>query len=249
MSTDDTGDPVSQEKRQHPHIPPDGHHRDVTGGALRAGVFGAMDGMVSNFALVAGVIGGGANRTTVVLTGLAGLAAGAFSMAVGEYTSVRSQEEATLSEIEKEKLEIERNPIGETAELALIYQGYGVSPDLAEQVAHQITTDPEHSWRVHAREELGIDPDDLPSPYVAAGSSFVCFALGALVPILTFLLGIESLLAASAVSAVGLFATGAVVSRLATRSGLVGGLRQLVLGSAAAALTYGVGNLIGAGLG
>ncbi|MGH3348929.1 MAG: VIT1/CCC1 transporter family protein [Nocardioides sp.] len=231
------------------HIPPDDHHRDVTGGALRAGVFGAMDGMVSNFALVAGVIGGGAGRTTVILTGLAGLAAGAFSMAVGEYTSVRSQEEATLAEIEKEKIEIQRNPVGETAELALIYQGYGVSPELAEQVAHQITMDPEQSWRVHAREELGVDPDDLPSPYVAAGSSFVCFALGALVPILTFLLGFDSLLAASVVSAVGLFATGAVVSRLAGRSRLTGGLRQLVLGAAAAALTYGVGSLIGTGLG
>jgi VIT1/CCC1 family predicted Fe2+/Mn2+ transporter len=237
------------ERPQHPHIPPDGHHRDVTGGALRAGVFGAMDGMVSNFALVAGVIGGGAGRSTVVLTGLAGLAAGAFSMAVGEYTSVRSQEEATLAEIEKEKLEIKRNPVGETAELALIYQGYGVSADLAEQVAEQITMDPEHSWRVHAREELGVDPDDLPSPYVAAGSSFLCFALGALVPILTFLLGFDSLLAASLVSAVGLFATGAVVSRIAARPGWVGGLRQLTLGAAAAALTYGVGALIGTGIG
>lgn len=236
-------------EKQHPHIPPDDHHRDVTGGALRAGVFGAMDGMVSNFALVAGVIGGGAGRTTVILTGLAGLAAGAFSMAVGEYTSVRSQEEATLAEIEKEKLEIQRNPVGETAELALIYQGYGVSPELAEQVAHQITMDPEQSWRVHAREELGVDPDDLPSPYVAAGSSFACFALGALVPILTFLLGFDSLLAASVVSAVGLFATGAVVSRLASRSGVAGGVRQLFLGAAAAALTYGVGSLIGTGLG
>lgn len=240
---------MSLEKQQHYHIPPDDHHRDVTGGALRAGVFGAMDGMVSNFALVAGVIGGGAGRSAVILTGLAGLAAGAFSMAVGEYTSVRSQEEATLAEIEKEKLEILRNPAGETAELALIYQGYGVSPDLAEQVARQITLDPEHSWRVHAREELGVDPDDLPSPYVAAGSSFACFALGALVPILTFLLGFDSLLAASVVSAAGLFATGAVVSRVASRSGLAGGARQLVLGAAAAALTFGVGSLIGAGLG
>jgi vacuolar iron transporter family protein len=240
---------VNAEKPQVRHIPPPGHHRDVTGGALRAGVFGAMDGMVSNFALVAGVIGGGAGRSTVVLTGLAGLAAGAFSMAVGEYTSVRSQEEATLAEIEKEKLEIRRNPVGETAELALIYEGYGVSPDLAERVAHQITMDPEHSWRVHAREELGVDPDDLPSPYVAAGSSFVCFSLGALVPMLTFLLGFDSLLAASAVSAVGLFATGAAISRLATRSGVAGGLRQLILGAAAAALTYGVGSLIGTGLG
>jgi VIT1/CCC1 family predicted Fe2+/Mn2+ transporter len=233
----------------HGSAPPPDHHRDVSGGALRAGVFGAMDGMVSNFALVAGVVGGGAGHTTVVLTGLAGLAAGAFSMAVGEYTSVVSQQEATEAEIEKEKLEILRNPEGETAELAAIYRGYGVSPDLATAVAHEITTHPEQSWRVHAREELGVDPDDLPSPYVAASASFVCFALGALVPLLVFLLGSDSLLAASLLSAAGLFVSGAVVSRLAQRSLVVGGMRQLLLGSAAAALTFGIGSLIGVGLG
>lgn len=230
-------------------MPETDHHRDVTGGALRAGVFGAMDGLVSNFALVAGVVGGGAGRTTVILTGLAGLSAGALSMAVGEYTSVASQKEATHAEIEKERREIARNPEGETLELAAVYRGYGVSPELADAVAHEITSHPEHAWRVHAREELGVDPDDLPSPYVAAGASFCCFALGALVPILTFLFGSSSLVLASILSALGLFLSGAIVSKLTWRSPAYGGLRQLVLGVAAAAATFGIGHLVGVSLG
>lgn len=230
-------------------VPPPDHHRDVTGGALRAGVFGAMDGLVSNFALVAGVMGAGVSTRSVTLTGLAGLAAGAFSMAVGEYTSVASQAEATQAEIEMEKLELARNPVGETAELAQIYEGYGVEPAVAREFAEQVTRNPEHNWRVHAREELGVDPDDLPSPYVAAGSSFVAFALGALVPLLPLLLGFPSLWAVGLLSAIALFAAGAIVARITVRSPWFGGLRQLVLGMAAAALTYGFGALVGTGLG
>lgn len=228
-----------------PKIPPADHHRDVTGGALRAGVFGAMDGLVSNFALVAGVMGGGVGNQAVVLTGLAGLAAGAFSMAVGEYTSVASQTEATQAEIAREKEEIARNPRGEAAELAEIYESYGVDRELATEVATQITENPEQSWRVHAREELGVDPDDLPSPYVAAGSSFVCFALGALVPILPLLLGWHEIALVALFSAVALFVSGAVVARLTTRSPWFGGGRQLLLGLAAAAATFGFGWLVG----
>ena len=230
------------------HVPPHDHHRDVTGGALRAGVFGAMDGLVSNFSLVAGVMGGGVSSQNAILTGLAGLAAGAFSMAVGEYTSVASQAEAIHAEIAKEKVEIARNPVGETRELADVYEGYGVSPEVARQMAHEITTNPEHSWRVHAREELGVDPDDLPSPYTAAGSSFLFFALGALVPILPLLFGSVSVLVVALVSAVALFGSGAIVALLTTRSPWFGGLRQLVLGLAAAAATYGFGQLVGGGL-
>lgn len=228
-----------------PHIPHEGHHRDVTGGALRAGVFGAMDGLVSNFSLVAGVIGAGLATKTVILTGLAGLAAGAFSMAAGEYTSVVSQAEATEAEIEKEKLELARNPVGEAAELAEIYEGYGMSPEIAQTAAEQITANPETNWRVHSREEMGIDPDDLPSPYVAAGSSFLFFTLGALIPLIPLFLGFNSILAVAAVSAVGLFASGAVVARLTTRSIWFGGGRQLLLGLVAAAATYLFGSLVG----
>lgn len=230
-------------------VPEPGHHRDVTGGALRAGVFGAMDGLVSNFALIAGVVGGGAGRTAVVLTGLAGLSAGAFSMAVGEYTSVISQAEATLAEIEAEKTELQRNPRGEALELARTYEEYGVRPALALEFAQEVTANPEQNWRVHVREELGVDPDDLPSPYVAAGASFGAFAVGAILPLLVFLVGFNSLLAATVVSSVGLFVFGATVSRLTLRSPLFGGIRHLLLGVAAAAATFGFGSLVGAGLG
>lgn len=225
------------------------HHRDVTGGALRAGVFGAMDGLVSNFALVAGVMGGGVAHGTAVLTGLAGLAAGAFSMAVGEYTSVASQSEATLAEVEKEKRELLRNPRGETRELAEIYEGYGVDPDLAQQVAHQITTNPETNWKVHSREELGVDPEDLPKPLVAAGSSFLFFAIGALIPILPLLLGVNSVWIVGLVSAVALFGAGALVARITVVSPWLGGLRQLALGLVAAAATFGFGWLVGGSVG
>lgn len=227
------------------HIPPEGHHRDVTGGALRAGVFGAMDGLVSNFSLVAGVIGAGLSTRNVILTGLAGLAAGAFSMAAGEYTSVASQTEATEAEIAKEKLEIARNPVGEAAELAEIYESYGMSPQIAAEAARQITEHPEHNWRVHAREELGIDPDDLPSPYVAAGSSFLFFTVGALIPLIPLFFGFGSVWAVALVSAFGLFASGAIVARLTTRPVWFGGGRQLLLGMVAAAATYGFGSLVG----
>lgn len=208
-----------------------------------------MDGLVSNFALMAGVVGAGQPTTTVVLTGLAGLVAGALSMAVGEYTSVVSQTEATQAEIARERAEIRRNPLGEQYELARRYEEYGVDPDTAQTMAGQVHAEPETAWRVHAREELGVDPDDLPSPYVAAGSSFCAFALGAFVPMLPFVLGNGSIVTMGALAGLALFITGALVSRLTTRSWWFGGLRQLALGVAAAAATYGVGTLFGVATG
>jgi VIT1/CCC1 family predicted Fe2+/Mn2+ transporter len=224
------------------------HHRDVTGGALRAAVFGAMDGLVSNFALIAGVAGSGASARTVLISGLAGLAAGAFSMAAGEYTSVASQTELTQAEIEVERAELRHSPEAEERELRALYEARGVSPDLAREVARQLSADPEVAWRIHAREELGVDPDGLPSPWVAACSSFVCFALGALIPLLPYLLGITSIALVAAVSAVGLFVAGAAVARLTARPAWYGGARQLLLGSLAAAATFGLGGLVGAAL-
>ncbi|MDP9433739.1 MAG: VIT1/CCC1 transporter family protein [Actinomycetota bacterium] len=223
-------------------------HRDVTGGWLRPAVFGVTDGLVSNTALVAGVAGGGVSPRALVLTGLAGLAAGAFSMAIGEYVSVASQSEATLAEIEVEKAELARVPEAEEAELAAVYEGRGVLPATAREVARQLSADPEQAWRVHAREELGVDPDDLPSPWTAAGSSFAAFAVGAAVPVLPYLLGGTSLLVALLLAGVALFAAGALVSRFTSRGALSAGLRQLVLGAGAAALTYGIGSLVGAGV-
>jgi VIT1/CCC1 family predicted Fe2+/Mn2+ transporter len=221
-------------------------HRDVTGGWLRPAVFGVMDGLVSNAALIAGVVGSGASAQVVTITGLAGLAAGAFSMATGEYTSVRSQSELTQAEIDVERREIARSPEAEERELAELYEARGVSPDLARQVAKELHKDTEVAWRIHAREELGVDPDDLPSPWTAAASSFVAFAIGALIPVLPFLVGVESLGAVVAVAALALFGVGALVARLTTRSAWYGGLRQLLLGTAAAAVTFGVGHLFGA---
>ncbi len=230
--------------------PPEHHHdhRDVTGGWLRPAVFGMTDGLVSNTALIAGVAGGGVLPRTLVLTGLAGLAAGAFSMATGEYTSVASQAELARAEIEIEKAEIARVPQAEEAELAGIYRSRGVDDVTAREVARQLSADPEQAWRVHAREELGIDPDDLPSPWVASGSSFMAFSLGALVPVLPYLLGATSLLLSVLLAGVVLFLAGAMVSRFTDRTALYSGLRQLVLGGLAAGLTHLIGQAVGAGV-
>jgi VIT1/CCC1 family predicted Fe2+/Mn2+ transporter len=208
-----------------------------------------MDGLVSNFALISGVAGGHASNHVIVLAGLAGLAAGSFSMAVGEYTSVASQTELTLAEIEVERRELELRPHAEIAELAGLYRSRGLSPELAEEVARQLSKNPERALEIHAREELGVDPHSLPSPVLAAVSSFVCFALGALLPLLPFLFGPISLWPSAIVSALGLFGAGALVSLVTTRSWWFSGLRQLVLGASAAAITYGVGVAVGAGVG
>lgn len=227
-----------------------GHeHADVTGGWLRPAVFGAMDGLVSNFALIAGVAGGGVSPRIVVLTGLAGLAAGAFSMAAGEYTSVASQAENAEAEIAKERLELERNPQGEEDELAAMYVDRGLDEELAREVSRQLHRDPERALVQHTKEELGLTLDDLPSPLLAAVSSFVSFAVGAMIPVFPYLLGAQVLWPAIIVSLLGLFAAGAVVTRLTSRPWWYGGLRQLLLGSAAAALTYAFGSLVGAGVG
>jgi VIT1/CCC1 family predicted Fe2+/Mn2+ transporter len=225
-------------------------HRDVTGGWLRPAVFGAMDGLVSNFALIAGMDGGtGSGSKFIVLAGLAGLAAGAFSMAAGEYTSVASQRELARAEIDVERREIQRHPADEERELSETYQQKGLAPELADKVAEQFHANPEQALEEHVREELGIDPNDLPSPVVAAGSSFICFAVGALVPLLPYLLGAGSVIPALIMSLTALFICGAVVSRVTSRSWWYSGLRQLLLGGAAAALTYGVGALVGPGIG
>jgi vacuolar iron transporter family protein len=224
-------------------------HANVTGGWLRPAVFGAMDGLVSNFALIAGVAGGGAGRQVIILAGLAGLSAGAFSMAVGEYTSVASQAENAEAEIAKEREELRLNPDGEQAELAAMYVERGVDPDLAAEVSRQIHRDPEKAVMAHAREEFGVTMDDLPSPTLAAVSSFLAFGMGAIIPVIPYLLGAEALLPVVIVSLVGLFLAGAVVTTVTSRPWWFGGLRQLVLGAVAAALTYLIGNLVGAGLG
>lgn len=160
-----------------------------------------------------------------------------------------SQRELVQAEIEAERLELRRNPEGELVELAQLYVSRGVDPELAHEVARQLTRDPEQALEVHAREELGVDPHDLPSPLVAALSSFGCFALGALLPLLPYLLGATSLVPALLLAVLGLFGCGAVVARVTARSWWYSGLRQLVLGACAAGVTYLLGWLIGGHVG
>jgi VIT1/CCC1 family predicted Fe2+/Mn2+ transporter len=223
-------------------------HRDVNGGWLRPAVFGAMDGLVSNLALMTGVAGA-ASQQTVVLSGLAGLAAGAFSMAAGEYTSVASQRELVEAELDVERRELRKHPADEEAELAALYEARGVEAGLAREVARQLSRDPEQALEIHAREELGIDPGDLPSPAVAAVSSFGSFALGALLPVLPFLLGADALWPAVLLALAGLFLCGAVVAKVTARSWWYSGLRQLALGGAAAGVTYVLGTAFGTAVG
>jgi VIT1/CCC1 family predicted Fe2+/Mn2+ transporter len=223
-------------------------HSDVTGGWLRPAVFGASDGLVSNVALISGVAGGTSDSNTVLLAGLAGLAAGAFSMAAGEYISVRSQAEQALSEIDTERREIARNPRGEEFELAQMYVAKGLDPDLARQVARQLSVDPDTALDVHVREELGIDVGQLPSAMLAAGWSFVAFAIGAVLPVLPYLFGATTLGPAVVLTLLGLFLCGAFVTRLTPRPWWYGGGRQVLVGAVAAAVTYGFGSLVGLGI-
>lgn len=228
--------------------PTDHSHPDVNGGWLRPAVFGAMDGLVSNAALIAGVAGGTRDATdasAVVLAGLAGLAAGAFSMAAGEYASVASQSEAAQLEIARERQEILDNPDGEQAELAEMLQMRGVDRETAERAAAQMHHDVDSAVEVHSLTEFGVTSDDLASPVVAAVSSFVSFGIGALVPLLPYLLGVTVLAPAIVLTLIALFACGAVVTRLTNRPWWFGGLRQVLLGGAAFALTYGVGAAVG----
>ena len=233
-------------------IPPEDHHRDVTGGWLRPAVFGAMDGLVSNFALMAGVAGGaaalGEGTTGILLAGLAGLAAGAFSMAAGEYTSVASQAELAEQEFENERIELRRNAEGEAKELAQIWVRRGVDLELAEAVAMQLGRNPEMALEVHAKEEIGLAPGELPNPWVAAGSSFLAFSLGALIPLLPYFFGVQVLWPSAILSMLGLFGAGALVSRVTARTWWFSGLRQLFVGVLAAVVNYGVGTVVGTSL-
>jgi vacuolar iron transporter family protein len=232
-----------------------GHeHPDVNAGWLRASVFGAMDGLVSNFALIAGMVGGtaGTDNTAVVLAGMAGLAAGAFSMAAGEYTSVASQAEYAQAQVAKERHEIIANPHAELAELVAMYVAKGIDRRTAEAMAREIHSDVDRAVQVHAMEEFGVDPHDVASPAVAAVSSFLSFGVGAAVPLAPFLLGLAEmtgLWAALVTTLTALFVCGAIVAKVTVRSWWWSGLRQMLLGGAAAAVTYLFGSLVGAGLG
>ena len=220
-------------------------HRDVSGGWLRPTVFGAVDGLVTNASLIAGLGGGGVSAHTVVLSGVAALVAGAFSMGTGEYVSVTNQNELVHAEVAVERRMHARFPAAEQAELAETFRGYGADSDTAIRMAAAVSRDPDTALRVHTREELGVDPFELPSAVLAAVSSLIAFSLGALVPLLPYLFGLPVLAATLGVAAVALGAGGMVVGRLTGRPMLRSGLRQLALGAVVVAVTFGVGSLIG----
>jgi VIT1/CCC1 family predicted Fe2+/Mn2+ transporter len=225
----------------------DHSHADVSGGWLRAAVFGAMDGLVSNTALVAGVGGGGGNRHAIVLTGVAGLIAGAISMALGEFTSVKTQNEQLDLEVAKERHELEHNAEGELAELVDMLKERGVDDDLSRQVAEQLHRDPETALRLHIVAELGLSPEDKPSPRVAAVSSLLTFSVGAVFPLIPYLFGLSLLWVALLSGGVGLVIAGALSSRFTPRPWWYAGLRQLFFGAIAAGATYLIGLAIGVG--
>jgi vacuolar iron transporter family protein len=222
-------------------------HRGDASGALRAAIFGVNDGLVSNLALVMGVAGGLGDRRLILLAGLAGLLAGAFSMGAGEYISVSSQRELFEREIALEAEEIDAMPEEEANELALIYRAKGVGREEAEAMAARIMRDRTTALDTMAREELGLNPDELGSPWGTAASSFVSFAVGAIVPVLPWLFasGSAAFVGSLAVSALALFLVGAGISLLTGRSILQSGARQLLVALAAAAATFGIGRLIG----
>jgi VIT1/CCC1 family predicted Fe2+/Mn2+ transporter len=226
----------------------DHSHADISGGWLRAAVFGAMDGLVTNTALVAGVGGAGVSSHTIVLSGVASLAAGAISMSLGEYTSVKTQNEQLDLEIAKERHELEHNAEGELAELVDMLRSRGVEERLAHEVAGQLSADPEVALRLHIVAELGLSPDDRPSPMVAAGSSFLTFGTGALLPLLPYLFGLSLLWVALVIGGLGLLVAGALSSRFTPRPWWYAGGRQLLFGAVAAGVTYGLGAAIGVGV-
>ncbi|MEK7362131.1 MAG: VIT1/CCC1 transporter family protein [Pseudomonadota bacterium] len=226
-------------------------HRAVSGGGnLRAAVFGVNDGLVSNASLILGVAGASANNSIILLSGVAGLLAGAFSMAAGEYVSVRSQREMFEHQIGLERDELAQYPEEEAEELALIYAARGLPRADAQKLAKALIADPTKALDTLAREELGLNPEDLGSPWGVAVFSFLSFGAGALVPLLPFfaLAGERALLVSIGFTALTLFGVGAVISLFTGRSALRDGLRMLGIGAAAGALTYAIGKLLGVSL-
>lgn len=227
-------------------------HQSVGGGNLRAAIFGVNDGLVSNASLILGMVGAAASTGTVLATGVAGLLAGALSMAAGEFVSVRSQRELFEYQIGLEADELAEYPEAEAEELALIYAARGLPIEEARSVAHRLIADPKHALDVLAREELGLNPDDLGSPVGAASFSFVSFTLGALVPLVPFFFGAVLPRAAyfgASLAGLGLFGTGAAMSLFTGRNPWLGGLRMLAIGGGAGAVTFAIGSLIGGHLG
>ena len=227
----------------------DHHHRDLAGGGARAAVFGISDGLVTNVSLIVGVAAAHPSGAVVRLTGLAGLVAGAFSMAAGEYVSMQAQRELMQRELNIEREALERRPQQEANELADIYERRGIDPAVARDLVDEVMQDPELALETHAREELGINPSRLGSPLQAAVASFLAFAFGALLPLLPWLVGsgTAALVASVVIGAVAAFSVGALLGVFTGRSVWRSALRQLGVAALAAGVTYGIGRAVGAG--
>jgi len=230
---------------------PEHHHRDIQGGAARAAIFGVSDGLVSNVSLILGMAGAASTRPGIVrLAGLAGLIAGAVSMAAGEYVSMKAQRELFQRELDMERRELRRRPFVEQVELADIYQSRGVDSETAMQLAGEMMRDPDLALETHAREELGINPNALGSPIGAALSSFVTFAAGALVPLFPwfFTRGAAATVVSLLLAGLAAVCVGCLLARFTGRSRLYTASRQLVFSMVPAGLTYAVGTAIGVGV-
>jgi len=226
-------------------------HKGYGGGNLRAAVFGVNDGLVSNASLIMGVAGAAASPGVVLTTGVAGLLAGALSMAAGEYVSMRSQREMFEYQIGLERDELHEYPEEEAEELALVYQARGMHIEEARRVARELVKNEEIALDALAREELGLNPDDLGSPWGAAVFSFLAFSIGALAPLVPFFFGLpldRAVLAAACVAGVALFLVGTALSLFTGRSALLGGLRMVLIGSGAGAATWLIGHWLGAAI-
>jgi VIT1/CCC1 family predicted Fe2+/Mn2+ transporter len=223
-------------------------HRSIGGNALRAAVLGGNDGLVSNFSLVMGIAGATSGKSVVLLTGLAGLLAGALSMALGEWISVHSSKELFENQMQMEMEELENNPEGEELELALIYQSKGIPEVEAKKMAKEIILDIDHAHEVLVKEELGINKEDLKgSAMEAAITSFLLFSIGAIIPVIPFFFigGMQAVIFSTVLSGFGLFLIGASITLFTGKSVWYSGFRQVIFGLAAAAVTFGIGKLIG----
>lgn len=227
-----------------PHIY-DHSHADVGTGWLRPAVFGAMDGLVSNIGLITGIAAAGASPGTMVITGISGMIAGGVSMALGEYTSVKTQNEQLDSEVRVESDALKRNPRGEELELADQFKQLGMTETTAKQAAREVHANHDSALRVHLANELGLSLDDRQSPLVAALASFFAFSIGALVPVLPFLFGLSSVWVSLAFGGFGLLIAGALAARFSKRKLMGGAVRQLVLGTVAVGVTFAIGKLMG----
>ncbi len=242
--------PAVSSTHEHDHPLPH-HHRNLGGGGARAAVFGISDGLVTNVSLVLGMAGANPGVSIVRLAGVAGLVAGSFSMAAGEYLSMTAQRELMERELEVERRALSRSPEGEAAELRGMYVKRGIDPGVAEDMVAEVMQDPDLALETHAREELGITAHSLGSPWQAAAASFVTFALGAFIPLVPWLVtsGTAAIVGSIVLSAVAALAVGVVLATFTERPRLASALRQLAVTAVAAAVTYGVGRAVGTGVG